>query len=258
MSSTTRNPWYEKWLELANFTGEILKEEEWSRRINEVIGLWCGGSPLDGWRRNLKFDFRDRDLCTPGTIYCRGDREAPNSGEHQIEDEIIKNRETLTFFSGEYCFEPIVNSFPCSKDCSGGREGNVEIDLLGILKTPTGAIHPLICEVKCKDNNPWYAAVENLRQLRLFIDNSENLEFIRKKCGNARMRFVAPVGIVLAGPDYYKSRGQKLNSMNPTQELLDRLQAQCKDARVILATWDESTKRVDRVAGWDLKAAFQG
>jgi hypothetical protein len=260
MSNTPQNSfydWYQTWQDLADFGGPNLDDEEWQRRINEIIRLWSEEPPGD-WRRRLATNFKVRGLLAPGEIYRRGDDECPNTGEHQIEKDIIFNR--ITCFSDEYSFEPVVNAFPCAMDnIGGGRRANVEVDLLGILKVE-GAIHPLICEIKTGkkgSKNPWYAAVENLRQLRLFIDNEDNLKCIKEKRGDASMTFVAPVGVVVAKPGYYTAKGQKINSMEPTRKLLKQLQAQHKDARVVLAKWCKNCKRIDRVDGCELAAAFR-
>jgi hypothetical protein len=176
MSNNFSN-WYDEWTKLARFNGPYLPDMEC--RIRAVSDLWSKDLPCNGWKRDFdKGDFdRPRNLCTPGIINRRSDQEKPNNGEHQIEMDIINNQEVVICFScfkGELRFEPIVTAFPCAKDSAGGRKGDVEVDLLGICKSPAGAIHPLICEVKSKSNNPWYALVENLRQLKLFIGNLEN------------------------------------------------------------------------------------
>jgi hypothetical protein len=236
--------WYQKWQDQADFNGSHVPDEQ--ARIKSIIALWSEKVP-DGWRRE--------DL-PEGDIYRRGDRESPNTGKHQIEYDIISN--PITVFSDKYRFRPIINAFPCATDPNGGRAGNVEIDLLGIL-TIGEANHPLICEIKTGkkgSKNPWYAAVENLRQLRLFIDNKENLAYIKERCLNANMNFAAPVGIVIGKPGYYTAKGQKFNSMEPTQRLLNELKARHNDARIILAKWCKNCKRIDRINGWELETAF--
>jgi len=255
--------WYNKWKVIAEFNGPSLDDIELDHRISKVIRLWTGRIPQAGkWKRTFEQgDFNKlKDLSKPGIIYRRSDRKSSNPGEHRIENAIITNEARIIFLASEYKFDPVVNAFPCAKDSGGRRKSNVEFDLLGILKANTDAVHPLICEIKAGkagSKNPWYAAIENLRQLKLFIDNADNLEFIRKKRGDNKLKFGASVGIIIAEPDYYESPGQKLNSMKPTQKLLERLRKQCKDARVILAKWDKDSNRVDRVGGCDLQDAFR-
>jgi hypothetical protein len=265
MPSTPFSVWYDKWEKLASFEGPKLPGEE--DRIRAVVDLWSEELPPgDGWKRIFKRgDFNNLPkLCEHSVIYRRCDREYPPKGsEHEIERDIIDKNERIVFFKREYWFKPIVNAFPCAKDSGGGRLANVEFDLLGIFKKGSGAIHPLICEIKTGKNGskyPWYAAIENLRQLKLFIGNlKDNLKFIKTKSEDPNMGpFAAPVGIVIAEQDYYKYRGQKFNSMEPTRKLLGCLQdtPRCKEARVVLATWDKKNNRIDRVGGWELDGAF--
>ena len=248
--------WYDKWQKLADYTGVNLDEKEWNRRTDAIVSLWAE-QPQGNWQRSFeRGDFNLRNLCTPKIIWSRNSGEiSQNRGEYQIEDHIIKNPIPFCLKSG-YQFEPIVNAFPCAKV----SKGSVEFDLLSILKTPKNAIHPLVCEIKAQYNNPWYAAVENLRQLKLFIGNLENnLNVIRKKrADEILIDFSHPVGIVIAEPDYYGHRGQKNNSVEPTLNMLRRLQVspQGKDARVILATWDKKTNHIERYGGCELDVAF--
>jgi hypothetical protein len=252
--------WYEKWQMLAIYTGSKLDDKERDNRINKIIHLWSEEPPPGEWRRKFENDdFNLRGLCTPGKFYCRTDDKSPNAGEHQIENQIIESKDSITFFSDEFHFEPIVNAFPCAKV----TRGKVEFDMLSLLKTPAGSIHPLVCEIKTGktgSKNSWYATIENLRQLRLFIGNRENnLQVIQAKRKDlSKTLFGDPVGIVIAEPDYYMHRGQKSNSMEPTRELIKRLQSSpnCKSAKVILTTWNMDSKRIDRCGGCELNDVF--
>ncbi len=263
---TPFSDWYSKWEELARFTGPTLPDEE--DRIKAVVDLWPEEPPGDGWKRTFASgDFSKlSNLCEAGVIYRRDDGKHPPKGsEHEIERDIIDigNTGHIVCFKREYRFEPIVNAFPCAKDSDGRRTANVEFDLLGIIRTTAGVIRPLICEIKTGRNGSkysWYAAIENLRQLRLFIGNIENnLKFIRMKREDlSKALFDAPVGIVIAEHGYYNHRGQKFNSMEPTRKLLERMQSssRCRDARVVLATWDKHKNQIERRGGWELDVAF--
>jgi len=262
--STDFSIWRSKWEEQAIFQGEKISNAE--IRIKAISSLWSENVPGDDWKRNFqKGEFTIRKKLGFGNspqAYCRSDKNNPNPGEHQIERDIIQKWDEIKFFD-KYRLEPIVNAFPCAKDSSGGRTANVEFDLLGVLKKNASVVHPLICEIKTGaggSKTPWYAAIENLRQLKLFIGNrNDNLEFIKAKRPEFySMKFAAPVGIVIAEEAYYTAAGQKCNSVAPTQELLRHLQISqtSKEARVILATWDKMTNRIDRYGGCEIDDVF--
>jgi hypothetical protein len=65
-----------------------------------------------------------------------------------------------------------INAMPLVRDETGGRSANVEADVLLLLRDGRG--HRLaLLEVKYDADNPWYAAVENLLQVKLLSANRE-------------------------------------------------------------------------------------
>ena len=105
--------------------------------------------------------------------YRRGDLHKPHPGEHAIEHQILcANFERISCLG--YKLVDGINAIPLSRDARGvGRRGNVEADmpLPGQLN---GAYRLFLCEVKDRANDPWYAVVEGLRQLRLFLENTKS------------------------------------------------------------------------------------
>src|SRR5262249_50243611 len=132
-----------------------------SRRIEQIVDHWR--IPIPGnWQRSL-----DPQLL--GSRYRRGDVAAPQRGEHALEYQIL-----CEYFNEVCCLDCTlidgVNALPLVRDSSGGRIAYVEADLF-LLGRGADGYHSYLCEVKDAANSAWYAVVENLRQLRLFIES---------------------------------------------------------------------------------------
>ena len=131
-----------------------------------------------------------------------------------------------------------VNAFPLAYDFeSGGRRGNVEADLL--LATETGAeLRLLLCEIKATANNPWYAAVELLRQLRLFLANPLGRSVMQQRGLLPRTSTDIPVvGLVVAPIEYYSAPGKRGNALQPARELFQSMH-ECYGINPKLAVWE--------------------
>lgn len=98
-------------------------------------------------------------------------------------------------------------------------------------------------EVKAGSDNAWFAAVENLRQLKLFLHSRETQLLFHSRCHELDLPQTLPVtAAALAPREFYTARGEKAESVAPAQKLLQRMRAEVGvDAR--LATW-KSDKRV--------------
>ena len=84
----------------------------------------------------------------------------------------------------------------------------------------------LLVEVKVAANTPWFAAVENLRQLRLYISSPAAQRILRKRRPSAALPDPLPVsGVVLAPSAYYATPVQKAASVEPAGALLARARA---------------------------------
>jgi hypothetical protein len=55
------------------------------------------------------------------------------------------------------------------------KKGQIVPDALGFIKH-RGVVHPVVIEVKVQDNDPWFAVVENLIQIRFARSNVDNIE----------------------------------------------------------------------------------
>lgn len=85
--------------------------------------------------------------------------------------------------------------------------------MLLLLATEDGPRHVLI-EAKANSNNAWYAAVELLRQLRLFVDSSAAQRILRLRGSIARLPDELPLtGLVVAPPLFFRAPGQKTNAV---------------------------------------------
>lgn len=206
-------------------------------RIERIISLWR--KPIPGaWQRGI-----DPQLLGPR--YRRGDVGAPHPGEHSIEHSIL-----CTEFDRVRCFSSElldgVAALPLVRDAGGARRANVEADLL--LLTGSDSSHQLfVCEIKAESNNAWYAAVENLRQLRLLLSSPKDRALFARRNPTLQLGSEIPVaGLVLAPRGFYSAPGQKSNAQAPALRLLAAI---CGgfgvDAQ--LAVWDPRTLTIDRL-----------
>src|SRR4051812_28896243 len=150
------NDWTRRWMKEAQYQGPEVPEVE--ARIARVVALWEEPIPT-GWERA-----QDARLLEPGRRYCRTHRggQGVPRGEHAIEFEILdpSPMEASTSCLGAQLIDG-VNALPLAKDQGGGRAGNVEADMLLLVRYGS-EYKLLLVEVKWTSNNAWYAAVENL------------------------------------------------------------------------------------------------
>ena len=218
--------WRHRWSELALYGGPSVPDA--GKRIDALISLWK--RPVPGnWKRSV-----DPQLL--GARYRRGDVAAPHNGEHRIEFEILQEQ-----FDRVKCFgnrlADGLNAFPLCRDTRGiGRRGNVEADLL-LLAEENRMFHLYICEVKHASNDPWYAAVESLRQLRLFVESEEAKQIFthRGVCGRLPAE-IAVAALVLAPDSFYRARGRNRNAVPPVCQLISRFQSEI-DVDLRLSVW---------------------
>jgi hypothetical protein len=234
------NAWSSKWMELAAIVDWNGPDE--SLAIKRVIAHWHAAPPGDTWKRG-----RDERLHELEARYQRGNK-APESvrrGEHVVEYELLESSRPIeeTKILGADLVDGI-NAIPLTKDVGGGREGNVEADMLLLVRD--GVDYRLhLVEVKTRSNNSWYAAVENLRQLRLFKASSEAQHVFRSRAG-LDSSVELPVGaMVLAREEFYSSRGRRENSVVPAQRLFARISAEVDDVEAGLAVWSFEKRTVE-------------
>jgi hypothetical protein len=228
--------WAVDWMTCATYRGRDVPGVD--RRIEGVLARWDAAVP-GVWRRN-----RDERILVPGRRYCRthtGGTRLPR-GEHKIEHQILDPdpRPVTTAALGMRLVDG-VNAVPLAKDEGGARAGNVEADMLLLVRDDGGEPHQLLVEVKDGRDTAWYAAVENLRQLRLFVDSRAAQEiFVDRGTATAP----PPVrAVVLAPPAYYTAAGAKAAAVDPARRLLEAFTAHT-GIPAGLATWDPTLRTI--------------
>ena len=221
--------WRERWTALADYPGAFVPDAE--RRIQQGLELW--NEPIPGrWQRGI-------DLQLLSNRYRRGDIEKPHLGEHAIEHEIL-----ISLFDGVACLGlklvDGVNAFPLCMDIRRlARNGNVEADML--LLANDGVNHHLfLCEVKDQSDNAWYATIEALRQLKLFLSNPESRRvFVNRKTMEEMPEDLPVSSLVIAPEAFYLATGKKQNAVEPAQKLIERFR-ECQNVDVRLTVWDRT------------------
>lgn len=225
--------WCKRWELLGAFEGPILPEPE--ERIRRAWELWQQEIP-GHWQRGI-----DPQLL--GNRYRRGDLEHPHPGEHTIEYQILVEQFGRIGLLGGNLIDG-VNAFPLACDFAGGeRCGNVEADMLLAVQSASG-FRLALCEVKSDANDPWYAAVESLRQMRLFLANPVGHAVMRQRGALPPGVTDAPLtGLVLASADYYVARGKKRNAVTPAKKLFDQMRQLC-GVDIRLAVWEPALNQI--------------
>jgi len=105
----------------------------------------------------------------------------------------------------------------------------------------------VLIEVKANSNNAWYAAVELLRQLRLFVDSCAAQRILRLRGSVAGLPHELPLtGLVVARPAFFSAPGQKTNAVEPARRLLARMNTNVGvDAR--LAEWHSLGRTIEEL-----------
>jgi hypothetical protein len=225
--------WRHHWSDLAEYDGASVPDAR--KRIDDLISLWR--EPVPGeWQRGLDPQL----LCAR---YRRGDLDAPHNGEHLIEYEILHVQ-----FDRAKCFGKRIadglNAFPLCRDTRGiGRSGNVEADLL-LLAESDSTFRLYLCEVKDQSNDPWYASVESLRQLRLFVESAEARQIFAHRGQVAHLpQEIAVTALVLAPESFYTARGKKRNAVAPVCDLISRFRSEL-DVDLRLSVWDSAESAI--------------
>jgi len=244
-TTTIRRPtfanWAERWMRLGAYTGRDIPHL--AERISGVAELWADDVP-PGWLRD-----DDKRLLDPARRYLRTHEKAglpkPKS-EHELEWQLL---EPNLAQAPTHCFgarlRDGVNAVALARDSvSGGRSGNVEADVL-LLTEHAGAYRLLLIEAKTGSNNAWFAAIESLRQLRLFLESPAAQDIMRQR--NPGIPTKLPVtAAVLAPPDFYTGDGARGRAVPPTNALLTVLRAEFS-VDVRLAVWNLAERTVDEL-----------
>ena len=219
--------WCKRWELLGAYQGAILPQPE--ERIRHVLELWQQEIP-GRWQRGI-----DPQLL--GGRYRRGDLLHPHPGEHAIEHQILVERFGKVSLLGGKLIDG-VNAFPLTCDFAGGGRGsNVESDML-LASHAADGFRLALCEVKADANDPWYAAVELSRQMRLFVSNPVGRAVMQQRGALPASATEMPVtALVLAPADYYHASGKKGNAVAPAMRLLKEMR-RCFGIDIRLAVWN--------------------
>ena len=225
--------WSRRWITLAAFSGERCVDVD--DRIDKVLKLWREDIPLP-WQRPA-----DPRLLAKRYGRTHHKHGVPKSGsEHEIEFEIL-GLDSHPIPSGRCFGHKIVdgvNAVPLARDAAGGRGGNVEGDLL-LLAGSGGAHRAFLLEVKSTSNDAWYAVVENLLQLRLFLESTEARRIFQNRAVAKDLPKRLPVTAgVLAPRAFYVAPKKKRNATAHARELIDAMATELTGTPIELGLWE--------------------
>lgn len=228
MSPMTVKQWNEAWAELMNFDGDEIPNPR--PRIGMLLNLWAEVVPPEALRIGLKIR---PELLNPSIRYNRGNNDRSKRAEHIIENQIL----TIDNLLNNEIIDGL-NALALGRGQIGdGSRNKVEADLA--LVTSRNII---IGEVKVKANNPWYALIENLKQLKLAIEQRSmivNLFKERGHCAPEIFNNIPIISAVIAPKNYYNSPGQKANSLPWTKKLSEKLLQQY-NVKAELLVWEDN------------------
>jgi hypothetical protein len=139
-----------------------------------------------------------------------------------------------------------VNAVPLAKDSGGGRSGNVEADMV-LLVGRGRNFRLLLVEVKVESNNAWYAAVENLRQLKLFLHSTSPRDVFQHRLHELSIPDkLTTTAVVLAPREFYRAAGAKCAAVGPATRLLQKMSENHPEISAVLATWDPVSRTIER------------
>jgi hypothetical protein len=105
----------------------------------------------------------------------------------------------------------------------------------------------MLVEVKTIANNAWYATIESLRQLKLFL----NSPAAQQICAGRQRHVVGPLPVeatVLAPPAFYSAPVAKRRSVKPTTRRLITTVEDTLGVIVRLATWAPARRAITDLA----------
>jgi len=220
-------------------TLEELAQDSWAKRwrksredssfnCNDVLKLWQ--EPTGGFIRSsdalrkMVMGYRKR-----GSNYAGEKKYEKALLSHKDFHLIDSTRKKMNFLR----LEVTNHAVPLAKK----RSGQTITDCMGLLCDFRGRKHPLAIEIKETANNPWYAVVEVLQQMRLMRSNVRGLqEYFEKKISSSDVK--GAWGMVLAPESYYqKNTGNAEGSYKAACGLCEHM-AERSEARVIMASID--------------------
>jgi hypothetical protein len=218
VSSSRFRAWRDAWDELGA-----------QQRVSDIVDLWQAPIP-EPWMRS-EADIPSR-LLAEGR-YTRGNLNGTRRGEHVIEFEILVGQFDRITCLGRPLLDG-VNAFPLVRDPAGGRNDDVEADLVLLAGSPRSALL-FVTDVKKTDGNPWLALVQNLRQMRLFKANPVCSSIFSMRGVNVHVDQVC--GGVIAPKAFYSNSGQRGKSLQLARKLSETME-QTHEIKAELMVWD--------------------
>ncbi len=230
MTIRTIQEWGAEWLGLGSSVGWD-NGPDIDERIDHALKLWDELATIaPAWKREsmgYPGGLDDRDV-----RYRRGNKDKARDPEHELEHELLVGnpvRECLGWTVADGINEiPLVNS----------RSGQITADVL-LLGRRECEWRIFLLEVKSTSNDPWYAALEHLRQLAMFLAGGDMRRLFHQRGWDLPQPDTIPVkGLVFAPSRFYRRENGSTHSahVEPTRRLFERLRAHDARADVKLAT----------------------
>jgi hypothetical protein len=239
-STTAFESWAQEWLRLGSYSGPHLGDVD--ARIESIVNLWHQPVP-GGWERD-----DDPALLDPSRRYRRSHPGRPGGPvrEALIEHEVLSPSPAVTETTClGFRLVDGVNAVSLQRSrASSRRSGNVEADML-LLTQDAVTYRALLVEVKVTSDTPWFAAVENLRQLRLYLESPAAQRLLPTRQQQLRLPDIPVTGVVLAPATYYTAPVKKAASVAPTRKLMDRMRA-VAGHEFVLATWNSERRVIEQ------------
>jgi hypothetical protein len=103
----------------------------------------------------------------------------------------------------------------------------------------------LLVEVKVSSNDPWFAAVENLRQMRLFNESVETQSLFQVRHPELDLGgHLQTTAVVLAPSAFYSVPHKKAASVAPARKLVERMRTEA-GVDIQLATWEPQERAIE-------------
>ncbi len=148
MTFETFQQWSDAWTDARSDQGNVPR----------ILELWAATIPTGWKRKGWEGAWGYRKISKTG---------AEDKGEKGIEKCLLGDPHTTRLLSlatpeGDYPVLSAYNNFPLANM----KRGQVISDVLGVVLAG-GRVRPLLMEVKVAANDPWYATVECLKQIKL-------------------------------------------------------------------------------------------
>jgi hypothetical protein len=205
---------------------------------DKVLNIWKK-DPSNYYRnakswRGIKLGYRRKDL--------------DFKGERKYEKALL-DKDFVYFINTKNSkfmkLEVKYNAFPLAN----AKRGQTITDCLGVLyDIRRERKHPVAIEIKETANNPWFAVVETLQQIRLMRTGVNELEkYFREKISVDTVK--GAWGIVLAPDRYYKKKGRAAGAYEAACKLCNYM-AKRSRARIIIASINLEMGIIEYKAGY--------